>query len=164
VQRFKQLVDEQLGDYFRYRNLSLLAPPTGGINLIPIDTVAKATVDLSEHGAPSGIYHLTSLDSPTLEECVGAMLLANDMQAARFVDDARQLNRIDELFSENFTYHHAAWMQCRHFDCTNTLRFCSRDLLCTAPKGTNLTQLFLAHLENDMDDITAMASGQERTM
>jgi nucleoside-diphosphate-sugar epimerase len=165
LQRFRQAVDEQLGDYFRYRSLSLLGDPQTTLNLIPVDIAAEAAVHLSVRGAPDGIYHLASLDPPTLAEVMSSLMGAVGMQPVRFVQDARQLNNIDVAFNGSVHFHHAAWLQSRDFDCANTTRFFPESRLHTALRGANLTQLAATYVEVDGDALTTQAVAQpERTM
>jgi nucleoside-diphosphate-sugar epimerase len=165
LQRFRQAVDEQLGDYFRYRSLSLLGDPQTTLNLIPVDIAAEAAVHLSVQSAQNGVYHLVSLDPPTLADVMNSLMCAIGMQPARVVGDARQLNNIDAVFNGSVNFHHAAWLQDRDFDCTNTKRFFPESRLHTALRGVNLTQLAATYMEIDSDaGATKAATQPERTI
>jgi thioester reductase-like protein len=147
LKRFKLTVERQLGDYLVHRSVALLGEPQARINLIPIDVVAAAATQLSGADAPSGIYHLASLDPPTLEECLGLLMEYLELRPPRFVEHERQLSSIDAAFNRGAEFHRAYLLQDKDFDCASTMRVCGPDLLRTDLRGRRLVPFGEAYFE-----------------
>jgi len=147
MRRFQSEVEKRLGDYLAHRSVALIGRPETRLNLIPIDVVAEVTLELSEGGAPGGIYHLASLDPPTLEESLSVLMDVLGMCEPRYVDREQQLNSIDASFNQGANFHRAYLLQDKEFDCANTLGFCEPELLTTGLDATKLTSFAHAYLE-----------------
>jgi len=147
MQRFKKQVDQQLGDYLSHRSVALIGKPETRLNMVPIDVVATATLELSEREAPAGIYHLASLDPPTLGVSLGVLMDVLGMREPRYVEREQQLSSIDAAFNRGAAFHRAYLLQDKEFDCTSTLRFCDPELLTTRLDAAELTRFAHSHLE-----------------
>lgn len=148
MQRFKRRVDRRLGNYLAHRSVALIGNPETRLNMVPIDAVASAALELSEREAPTGIYHLASLDPPTLGESLAVLMDVLGMSSPRYVEREQQLNSIDAAFNRGASFHRAYLLQDKDFDCTNTLRFCDAELLRTRLDTTELTRFAHSYLDS----------------
>lgn len=121
--RFKAAVQREVGDLLTYRGVSLVGDPDTRINLVPVDAVTDIALEISRRSAPSGIYHLASLNPPTLGEGIRVLMESIGLKPARFVEGKRQLNSIDSRFNEKLAFHGPYLLQDKEFDCDNTLRY-----------------------------------------
>lgn len=147
--RFKKVVEKTLGDYLVHRSIAVVGRPETRLNLVPIDVVADATLALSEGEAPAGIYHLASLDPPTLGESLSVLMNVLGMREPRYVEREEQLNSIDASFNRGASFHRAYLLQDKEFGCENTLGFCSPELLTTGLDANELTRFAHAYLGAD---------------
>jgi pimeloyl-ACP methyl ester carboxylesterase/thioester reductase-like protein len=145
--RFKKEVEKRLGDYLAHRSVAVVWKPEMRLNMVPVDVVASATLALSERKAPAGIYHLASLDPPTLGESLTVLMDVLGMREPRYVEHEQQLNSIDAAFNRDAALHHAYLLQDKEFDCANTLGFCDPDLLTTGLDAAEVTRFARAYLE-----------------
>lgn len=147
MRRFKKVVEKRLGDYLAHRSVALIGRPETRLNLVPVDVVAKATMEISDGDAPAGIYHLASLDPPTLGESLMVLMDVLGMCEPRYVETEQQLNSIDTAFNRGAAFHRAYLLQDKELDCANTLGFCDPELLTTGLDATELTRFAHAYLE-----------------
>jgi thioester reductase-like protein len=146
MSRFKKVVERRLGDYLAHRSVALIGRPDTRLNLIPVDVVAAATLQLSEREAPSGIYHLASLDPPTLEQSLAVLMDVLGMCEPRYVEREQQLNNIDAAFNRGAEFHRAYLLQDKDFDCGNAIAYCDPGLFQTGLDAAELTRFAHAYL------------------
>ncbi|MHB2000599.1 MAG: SDR family oxidoreductase [Solirubrobacteraceae bacterium] len=147
MQRFKRRIDRRLGDYLAHRSVALIGKPETRLNMVPVDVVATAAVQLDEREAPAGIYHLASTDPPTLGESLRVLTEVLGMAEPRYVEREQQLNSIDAAFNRGASFHRAYLLQDKEFDCANTVAFGGGDLLRTGLDAAELTRFARAYLE-----------------
>jgi thioester reductase-like protein len=147
MRRFKKLVSRRLGDYLVHRSIAVVGHPGTRLNLIPVDVVATAMLELSERQAPSGIYHVASLDPPRLEQALAVLMEVLGMRVPRYVEREEQLNSIDAAFNRGAAFHRAYLLQDKDFDCANAIEICGEDLFRTGLDTDELIRFAHAYLE-----------------
>lgn len=103
--RFETQVSRQLGAFLKLRPVRILADPNAGLNLVPVDDVARQAVALALAGCPAPVVHLTNASQVRVGAVLALLFRRLGLRVPTFVDAPDQLSTIDAEFDKGINFY-----------------------------------------------------------
>jgi nucleoside-diphosphate-sugar epimerase len=128
---FRRLMDRTERGLLAARPLRICGDPAAPLDLVTIDQVAGELAGIGLSGAQGAggcsYFHVNQARPPTVGEVIGGMAEALEMAPPRWVEDASELEWIDEKFNDRIDFYRSYLRGRKRFDRAGT------DVLVGAP-------------------------------
>nr|WP_185907083.1 SDR family oxidoreductase [Streptomyces sp. WAC04770] len=113
--------------------LRIRANPHALLNLVPVDIVVRACVDIHDAHAPSGVYHLANTIQAGTQDTLNAITDRIAMPRLSLVDSADGFSEAEQRLDNAFTFYRPYLNATRNFDLTSTMRHSTSRLAVPLP-------------------------------
>lgn len=87
-----------------------------GLNLIPVDFIARQAADLGLSNAPEGVYHLTHPAPPPVREVIEIIFREVGLPKPLLLEDKHTFSWLDHKFDERLNFYGSYITGNKHFD------------------------------------------------
>lgn len=136
IYKFCEMLDQYWSglksDPLSNRSLRVLAPESAAVNLVPVDVCVDEMLAVDAHPESCNrIFHLVSADTVSTVEVCAAMAMATGAPIAAVTPTllaSAPLSRREIEFARRTAHYQPYLCGSKHFDRTEVIRFCGRDL------------------------------------
>lgn len=114
--RFDTQVSRQLGAFLKLRPVRILADPDAGLNLVPVDDVARQAVALALAGCPAPVVHLTNESQVRVGTVLALLFRRLGLRVPTFVNASSQFSTIDAEFDKGINFYGSYLAGHKEFD------------------------------------------------
>ena len=114
--KYARVLDRTRSGLASNHEASLVASPTGNLDLVPVDHVAADAVGLSSADAPQGIYHLTNPHSTEIKQVLDVCFDTAGFPPPRCVEQPDGLCAVDRKLYERMSFYNSYLVNPKTFD------------------------------------------------